>query len=61
MLSHLFPSYVVLEGPDRTFEASTLSSFREDRQRAKTDSPRGGGGGLGNENKKGYTNDRSKF
>ena len=33
------PLYLVVEGPERTFEASTLSSFREDRHRANTLSP----------------------
>ena len=39
VISHLSPEYLQLAGPGRTFEALTLSSFSEDRQRANTLSP----------------------
>ena len=39
MKAFLSPSYFVLAGPERCLDASTLSFFREERQRAKTASP----------------------
>ena len=39
MKAFLSPSHFVLAGPERCLDASTLSFFREERQRAKTASP----------------------
>ena len=43
MKAFLSPSYFVLAGPERCLDASTLSFFSEERQRAKTASPGEGG------------------
>ena len=43
----LSPSHVVLGGPVSSLEALTRSSFREERQRAKTASAGGEGGKVG--------------
>ena len=39
MNAFLSPSHFVLAGPERCLDASTLSFFKEERQRANTASP----------------------